>query len=188
MIFIICILFQFVVLSQQWDCYYNESYDENAIFIQSGNVGLTIYKTISSFQIYVMQNESYAIYNKSLESQFFLSFDRDFKINNQNLTAVEFEGKIVLPSFLKMFLATQKSSSAMIEPIEACFDFSAERISLKIITGMLVFILGLTNLKNLQEAYMLVKQKSPEVNAVKSTFSDRFMSWSSLANIPETEV
>ena len=187
MLFIIAILFQFVVQSQQWDCYYNESYNENAIFIQSGDVGLTLYKTISSFQIYVMQNGSYAIYNKSLESKCSLTFDDDFKINGQNLTVVELEGNIVLPTFLEMFFATHELYPAVIEPIELCFDFSAERLSLKISTGLLALMLILTNLKDIQKIYtMMMKQQSPSM--VESTFSDNFISWRGLSNIPESAV
>ena len=185
----IFIFLQLFLLSQQCDFNYSEAYDENFIFIQSESVGITLFKGAASFQIYVMQNESYAIYNTSLGSIFHLSFDNDFKINDKNLTAIEGKGNILLPSFLKMFFANHELCTSVVEPtnvepIELCFDFTAERISLKVITGILTFMLFLTNYKDIQKKYRNNSFKTPN----RKTFSDKFISWRKLSTIPETSV
>ena len=185
MIFIVVQLF---ALSQQCDFNYNESYDKNLIFIQSGDVGITIFKAEASFQIYVMQNKSYAIYNTSLDSRFHLTFGNDFKINNKNLTAIEVKGNIVLPPFLRMFLANSESCTSIVEPIEVCFDFANERISLKVISGMLGLVLILTNFKDVQKAYINTRNKYPEMKVNKLSFQ-RMFSWNRLPTSPtETAV
>jgi len=139
-VIMILIILQFFTLSQQ--CNYAESYDENLIFIQSENVGISLFKNTSSWCLYAMQNESYAVYKFStpLSSTFRLTFDDDFKINDNNLTVIDIKGKIVL--------ANCKSGLSAVEPIELCLDFATERIILKVITPVLGLLLFVTNFKS----------------------------------------
>ena len=178
------IIAQLFVLSNQFDFNYTDNYDKNLIFIQSESVGITIFKGHSSFQIYAMQNKSYVVYNSSLESQFHLTYDDTFKINNKSPMAIESRGNIVIPSFLKMFLANQEPCSSFVEPIEICFEFTEERLVLKAATSILGFMLILTNLKDIQKAYMSIKQQRLE----ESTLSDNNISWRRLFSSPETTV
>ena len=174
---------QMFVLSDQLDNNYTDTYNKNLIFIQSESVAITIFKGDSSFQIYAMQNKSYVVYNSSLEPEFHLTYDDRFKINNKSPMAIESRGNIVLPSFLKMFLANQEPGSSFVEPIEICFEFTEERIVLKAATSILGFMLILTNLKDIQKAYMNIKQQRLE----GSTLSDNNISWRrSFSNLETT--
>ena len=176
----ILIIAQLFVLSQQFDFNYTDNYDENLIFIQSESVGITIFKGASSFQIYAIQNKSYTVYNLSLESEFHLTYDDTFIINDKSPIAIESKGNIVLPSFLKMFLANHEPCSSVVEPVEACFEFTEERLGLKVVTSILGFMLILTNFKDIQKAYNRnIKQQSLE----QPTFCDNFISWRSLSTI-----
>ena len=132
-----------------------------------------------------MQNESYAVYNTSLASTVHLTFDVDFKINGKNLTAIDTKGKIVLPDFLKMFLANPESDLSVVEPIEMCFDFTTERNILKVIASVLGFMVLATNFKAGQKTYRSISQNSPNITMSKSTFSDKFISWRRLPTVSE---
>ena len=175
---------QMFVLSDQLDFNCTDTYNKNLILIQSESVGITIFKGDSSFQIYAMQNKSYVVYNSSLESEFHLTYDDTFKINNKPPMVIESKGNIVLPSFLKMFLANQEPYSSVVEPIEICFEFTEERFVLKAATTILGFMLILTNLKDIQKAYMNIKQQRLE----GSTLSDNNISWRRLFSNPETTI
>ena len=181
----ILILAQLFVLSQQFDFNYTDNYDNNSIFIQSGSMGITIFKGASSFQIYAMQNKSYVVYNSSLESEFHLSYDETFKINDKAPKAIESKGIIVLPSFLKMFLTSHEPCLPVVEPIEICFDFTTERNILKVIAAVLGFMVLVTNFKDAQKAYRSISQNAPNITMSKSTFSDKFISWRRLPTVPE---
>ena len=83
-----------------------------------------------------------------------------------------------------MFLANQEPGSLAVEPIEICFEFTEERLVLKVATSILSFMLILTNLKDIQKAYMNIKQQRLE----GSTLSDSNISWRRLFSNPETTV
>ena len=182
------IIIQLFTLTQACDFNYGENFDKNVIFIQSESVGITLFKGESSFQIYIMQNESYAIYNTSLEPRFDLTFDGNFKVNDKPLTAVEGNGSIVLPYFLKMFFDIPEPCTSIVEPIEVCYDFGVERTSLKVILSFLAFMLVITNFKDVQNVYKNIKKRNHDSNMRSSSFSDKFISWRRLPSISETNV
>ena len=175
----ILIITQLFVLSQQFDFNYTDNYDDNLILIQSESVGITIFKGASSFQLYAMQNKSYAIYNSSLESEFHLTYDDAFKINNKAPKTIESKGSIVLPPFLKMFLANHEPCLSPVEPIEVCLDFATERLSLKVIAGILGLVLIFTNFKDVRKAYINTKHNYPEMKINTLPFQKLF-SWNKL--------
>ena len=164
---------------------FDECFEENLIFIQSENVGITLFKSASGFQLYAMQNESYAVYNTSLESIFHLTYDDDFKINGKELIAIDSEGTIALPDFLKMLLANSELDLSVVESIELCIDFTTERNILKVMTAVLSFMLFVTNFKDGQRAYRRVSKNV--FTKSKSTFSDRFISWRELPTVLESD-
>ena len=141
--FILLILF--VELSDSYQCdYYNETYNENMILLQGGSVGITIFQAETDYHIYVMEGENYAIYSVPIEQDFRFSYDKGFMVNNKDANLVEGEeGNITLTPLLEKFLGPIKGCE--IEPFRICYDFSTERLSLKIVVGVLLLLVVISN-------------------------------------------
>ena len=145
-------------------CEYNEVYDEKMLFIQSGAIGLTIYQAHSDYHIYVMEGKNFSIYSTPIKHDFHLTYENGFKVNSQQIDFVNGTGTVTLTPLLRKFLRPTYNTSIkeQIEPIQFCLDFSTERLSLKIVVGLLSFLIVITNVKNTQQIYEKVKGNLPE--------------------------
>ena len=133
------LFFVLVASSQQCDV------DTESILINSGNSTITIMKNESSYLIYYMKsgvNEAALTYSTPLEQDFYLTYDTDFKVNFRNVTRVGI-GQVELSPILQTFLRPINSYSE--ESFQTCFDFSNERISLKITVGILLILCLVSN-------------------------------------------
>ena len=83
------------------------------------------------------------------------------------------------PPFLKMFLANHEPCLSPVEPIEVCLDFATERLSLKVIAGILGLVLIFTNFKDVRKAYINTKHNYPEMKINTLPFQKLF-SWNKL--------
>lgn len=167
-------LFLLFLLSSTQQCKYNEVYDENMLFIQTGAITLTIFQAESDYHIYAMEGNNFSVYSTPIEPDFHLTYENGFKVNSREVNFVNGTGTITLTPFLRKFLRPTHNTSIKdrIEPMKFCLDFSTERLSLKIVVGLLSFLIVITNVKSTQQNYEKAKG-----NLLKS-FEFRRFSWS----------
>ena len=119
-----------------------DDFSEKEIFIQNGNFGLYLYQAEESYHVFLIDSggggENNSIFSYPIGSELHLTYNEGFAMNGHrvNLTST---GLVIPPPLLQHFLAP---SSINREPIQVCYDFSTERISLKIVLGLfaLVFV------------------------------------------------
>ena len=160
-------LFLLFLLSSTQQCEYteyNEVYDENMLYIQSGSMGLTIFQAESDYQIYVMEGKNFSIYSTPIKPDFHLTYENGFKVNSQQIDFVNGTGTVTLTPLLRKFFRPTYNTSIkeQIEPFQFCLDFSTERLSLKIVVGLLSFLIVITNVKSTEQIYEKVKGNLPE--------------------------
>ena len=119
-----------------------DNFGEKEIFIQNGNFGLYLYQAEEEYHVFLIDSrdgsENNSIFSYPIGSELHLTYNEGFAMNGHrvNLTST---GVVIPPPLLQHFLAP---STINREHLQVCYDFSTERISLKIVLGLfaLVFV------------------------------------------------
>ena len=114
---------------------------ENSIQISSGGVVITIEENENDYLIHYMTNETVSFFSSPFDAKLDLTYTDRFQVNLKNVSLIAGDGNVTLSPILQNFLKPINSS----ELLQACFDFSFERLILKICVGLLSFLVILSN-------------------------------------------
>ena len=117
-----------------------DDFSEKEIFIQNGHFGLYLYQAEESYHVFLIDSgdggENNSIFSYPIGSELHLTYNEGFAINGHmvNLTS---SGIVIPPPLLQHFLAP---STINRDAFQVCYDFSTERLSLKIVLGVLALV------------------------------------------------
>ena len=158
------LIFLFVI-SQQCDLLTLEK----SIQISSDGAIITIEQNASDYLIYYMTQENSSVFAAPISTELDLTYQNGFQINFRNVTLIAGDGNVTLSPILQNFLKPINSP----EPMQDCFEFSLERLILKIFVGGLSFLVILSNgqlTKNTTQS-ILRSLKSRRLSGTGSTVS-----------------
>ena len=130
------LIFLFVI-SQQCDLLTLEK----SIQISSDGAIITIEQNASDYLIYYMTQENSSVFAAPISTELDLTYQNGFQINFRNVTLIAGDGNVTLSPILQNFLKPINSPETM----QDCFEFSLERLILKIFVGGLSFLVILSN-------------------------------------------
>jgi|TARA_B110000263_G_C15297830_1_gene506437 hypothetical protein len=158
------LIFLFVI-SQQCDLLTLEK----SIQISSDGAIITIEQNASDYLIYYMTQENSSVFAAPISTELDLTYQNGFQINFRNVTLIAGDGNVTLSPILQNFLKPINSPETM----QDCFEFSLERLILKIFVGGLSFLVILSNgqlTKNTTQS-ILRSLKSRRLSGTGSTVS-----------------
>ena len=126
-----------IVTSQQCDLLSVEK----SIQISSGGAVITIEQNETDYLIHYMTNETLSFFSSPFETKLDLTYVDGFQVNLKNVSLIAGDGNVTLSPILQNFLKPINSS----ELLQVCFDFSFERLILKICVGLLSGLVILSN-------------------------------------------
>lgn len=103
------------------------------------------------YNLFVVDGENHEIYTSKIQPTLRFSYDGIFRINEEPMIMMVSHGKVNLDiEFKEIFLAPIKAISATnskkeIDQLQVCYDFSTERLSLKIVLGLVCFVAVISN-------------------------------------------
>ena len=158
------LIFLFVI-SQQCDLLTVEE----SIQISSGGAIITIEQSVSDYLIHYMTKENSSVFSAPISTELDLTYQNGFQINFRNVTLIAGNGNVTLSSILQNFFKPINSP----ELLQDFFEFSLERLILKIFVGGLSFLVILSNgqlTKNTTQS-ILRSIKSRRLSGTGSTVS-----------------
>jgi len=114
---------------------------EKSIQISSGGAVITIEQNETDYLIHYMTNETLSFFSSPFETKLDLTYVDGFQVNLKNVSLIAGDGNVTLSPILQNFLKPINSS----ELLQVCFDFSFERLILKICVGLLSGLVILSN-------------------------------------------
>jgi len=116
--------------------------NKKELFIQSQSFGLYLYEADCDYHIYAAEGVNKTTYSYPIENEFHLTYNGEFVLNNRKPNIVNKTGVLSPPNLIKELLRPINSS---IEPFQVCYDFSTERLSLKVVAGILGLLVLVSN-------------------------------------------
>ena len=105
---------------------------------QDGDFKLFVYVKNGVYRVYTSMNNNYSYYDYPIEQEFRLTYDGNYTINNHSVNLINSRGVVTPPAqVLSMFVDKMSINT---EVLQLCYDFTTERISLKIAIGVLALI------------------------------------------------
>ena len=114
------------------------------LFIQSESFGLYLYKADCDYHIFAAEGVNKTTYSYPIENEFHLTYNGEFVLNNRKPNILNKTGVLSPPDLIKELLRPININSS-IEPLQVCYDFSTERLSLKIVVGFLGVLVLVSN-------------------------------------------
>jgi len=142
------------------------------IKVKDGDFGLWVYTQNGFYRIYTSMNGNFCDYSYPIEPMAHITYEYDgnYTINNHSVNILNRKGLVSAPPLIQnMFRGSSTINSR--EALQVCYDFTTERLSLKIVVG----ILGLVTL--LLAGHGSTKCSSIGRDLLRSEFTGRF-SWS----------
>ena len=124
---------------------------------------------MSDYLIHYMTKENSPVFSAPISTELDLTYQNGFQINFRNVTLIAGDGNVTLSPILQNFL--KPINSPML--LQDCFQFSLERLILKIFVGGLSFLVILSNgqvTKNTTQS-ILRSIKSRRLSGTGSTVS-----------------
>ena len=100
-----------------------------------GDFGLWFYNKNGMYEVYTSMRENVTVYSYHLEPVENLLFDGNYTLNQQSVNIVQQKGTVTPPRWLQKLLTP--INTVVVEELELCYNFSTERISLKVVIGIL---------------------------------------------------
>ena len=91
------------------------------------------------YEVYTPMRENATTYSYQLEPVENLVFDGNYTLNQQSVNIVQQKGTVTPPRWLQKLLSP--INTVAVEELELCYNFSTERISLKVVIGILGVLL-----------------------------------------------
>ena len=104
------------------------NFTDREIFIQNGDFGLYLFQAEEDYHVYVSGG---GVGTCPITSELQLTYDGQLKINDHSVNATA-----AIPPLLQLLLLPPINR----EPLELCYNFTTERISLKVAVGILVLL------------------------------------------------
>ena len=108
--------------------------------ISQGTFRLYLYNYDGNYTIYITDGENVTRYIYPIESEVYLKYDGDFTLNNHSVNAVYKNGTVSIPHIIQTMFEQHAINTACVEPLQLCYDFTTERISLKAAVVILVIL------------------------------------------------
>ena len=121
------------------------------LLFQSKNTTIYLTEDKGWYNLFVADGENHEIYVSEIQSKLRFSYDKTFRVNEESMKLVVSQGKVNLDDdFTEVFLAPIKAISATnsapeIDQLQVCYNFSTERLSLKIALGLVCFVVLISN-------------------------------------------
>jgi len=104
-----------------------------------GDFGLWLHNKNGMYEVYTSMRENATTYSYQLEPVENLVFDGNYTLNQQSVNIVQQKGTVTPPRWLQKLLSP--INTVAVEELELCYNFSTERISLKVVIGILGVLL-----------------------------------------------
>ena len=114
---------------------------EKSIQISSDGAIITIEQNVSDYLIHYMTKENSSVFTAPISTELDLTYQNGLQINFRNVTLIAGDGNVTLSPILQNFLKPINSPELM----QDCFEFSLERLILKIFVGGISFLVILSN-------------------------------------------
>ena len=104
------------------------------------DVGFSLYLSNKNgrYVVHTLEGVNYSTYSYPIEAVWNFSYDGNYTINNRTVNRTSHYGIVTPPLWLqKWFLKPLPINS---EQYQVCYDFSTERLSLKIVLGLLALV------------------------------------------------
>ena len=119
-----------------------EAMGKRELFIQSDSFGLYLFEAECDYHIYAAEGGNKTTYSYPIENDFHLTYNGEFVVNNHSPNIINQTGTLTPPILVKELL---RPINSLMEPIQVCYDFTTERLSLKVTVGILGLLVLLSN-------------------------------------------
>ena len=124
----------------EWDNM-ESNFSDKEIFIQNGKFGLYLYQAEEAYHVFLIVSGdggmNHSVFTYPIESELHLTYNESFAINGYRINLTS-SGEVIPPPLLQLFLAPNPINSTNREPLQVCYNFATERLSLKLVIGLLV--------------------------------------------------
>ena len=134
-----------------------DNFTDKAIFIQNGDFGLYLLQAEEDYQVIVSGGD---VSTCPITSELQLTYDGQLKINDHSVNATA-----AIPPLLQLLLLPPINR----EPLELCYNFTTERISLKVAIGIIGLLFLASHGGKIRAAVGAI-----EKDLLQSQFSRRF--------------
>ena len=86
--------------------------------------------------VYTKGGDNYSLYRYPSETVSDISYDGNYTINNRSVNRIAYHGIVTPPLWLQRWLLKPINS----KPFQLCYDFETERITLKVVVGLLAVL------------------------------------------------
>ena len=127
---------------------------EASLLIQDGNFGMHVYSWKGEYTIHVQSRGNFTRYSYPIEATVHLAYDGDFTMNNHEVNIVNKSGTITPPILVQQLFSPSNDckcndsctiNMAVPPPVQLCYNFSTERITLKAVASVLALLVLLSN-------------------------------------------
>lgn len=144
-----------------------------SLVINEGEYGIYIYMSNGNYCIYTREGYNHTRYSYPIEAKVQLVYDGEYTINNHAVNIISKNGTLTPPILIQHLFRSNiiphNNSVITMEPLQVCYDFSNERLILKIFVAILTFLLITTN------GYIIGNIFDKDiVNELRVKFSKRF--------------
>ena len=134
-----------------------DNFTDREIFIQNGDFGLYLFQAEEDYQVWVSGGN---VSSYPIESGLQLTYDEELKINNHIVNAS-------IPPLLQLLLTPMSINS--MEEVQLCYNFTTERITLKVVIGVLGLLFLASHGGKIRTAVGAIER-----DLLQSQFSRRF--------------
>ena len=129
----------------------------SSLLINEGNFYFKLFKFNQSYNIIVREEGNITRYSYPIGRG--LTYNgHDFSINNNKVNIISQIGNVTVPHLFRQIL--NKTNNISVEPFEVCYDFTTERISLKVAVGVLGILVFLCNISKISTLIVLLDDKT----------------------------
>ena len=102
------------------------------------DVGFSLFMSNQNgkYIVYSIEGNNHSLYSYPIEPVLDFSYDGNYTINNRSVNRTSYHGIVTPPPWLQKWFLEPINS----KPVELCYDFSTERLSLKIVVGLLALV------------------------------------------------
>ena len=107
-----------------------------SVVIKDTGFSLYLASQNGKYMIYTQEGQNHSIYKYPIEPLLNFSYDGNYTINNHPVNRTSHYGRVTPPLWLQRWLLKPINT----KPLQVCYDFSTERLSLKILVGLLTLV------------------------------------------------
>ena len=111
--------------------------------ISEDDFTLFLYESDGNYTIYTKDGNVSIRYSYPIDAEARITYDGDFTINNHSVNIVFQNGTLTPPYMIQHMFEPRPINS--LEKVQVCYNFSLERITLKVTVGLLVLLFLLSH-------------------------------------------